>query len=52
MVKLLFEIKLALVRVEKDLESVPTGTWFFGDLRTITRKHPSVSENPEINKGS
>jgi len=51
MVKILFEIKLALVRVEKDSESVPTGNRFFDDLRIKTRKHPSASENPDINQG-
>jgi hypothetical protein len=44
-------IKLELVKREKDC-CVPTGNLLLGDLRTITRKHPSASVNPDINQGS
>jgi hypothetical protein len=49
---LLFEIKLGLVRVEKDFNCLPIGNLVLGDLRIKIRKHPSASANPDINQGS
>jgi hypothetical protein len=45
--KLLFEIKLGSVKVEKDCQP----KLFFGDLRIVIVKHPSASAKPVKNQG-